>query len=307
MPAKNLKAHLDHIAFRDGIHMIYTLDEENTAERLFELAINLTTIKPSLLDKIDKLVADEQLNITGGDLTPKVKESDLLTTKQESRISIQEQLLQCLPSIGSIAATVLAEKDITLLDIYNGYEPTNLARFKYPTGNSIGLAKATKICECTKYFTSKSIASTKIQIRILSNIPQISKKTADSILKTVTLADIMSGIIKVETLKNITRGKTKLGQKAATNILHYLIGYVDEDIPLVKKKVPLVKKKVPTKKVPTKKVPTLDIPDIFSELLDDELPDDDLITIENPILPPKKSKKAERPPLKKIMLPPKEH
>jgi hypothetical protein len=90
-------------------------------------------------------------------------------------------------------------------------------------------------------------------------------------LKTVTLADIMGGVIDVEMLKNIPRGKTKLGQKAAVNILHYLIGRVEEDIPLVKKKVP------------TKKVPILDVPIL----------DDDMITIENPTLPPKKSKKQE--------------
>ena len=44
IPYKSLLAHLDHLQIRDGVHVIHTLDQEQTATRLFLLAVNYTTI-----------------------------------------------------------------------------------------------------------------------------------------------------------------------------------------------------------------------------------------------------------------------
>lgn len=60
IPAKNLRAHLDHIAFRDGVHMVYSRSMEDSAFRLFELAQNLCTIKPSMFTEIDDLIVEKQ-------------------------------------------------------------------------------------------------------------------------------------------------------------------------------------------------------------------------------------------------------
>jgi ERCC4-type nuclease len=231
MPVKNMRSHLDHIAFRDGIHFVYTLNEKGTAERLFELARNLTTIKPSMLTEIDDIIADTSSNAKTDDKdsgkcdTPNtaVDQSTILTEKQVSAVSVQEQLLMCLPSIGSVVATVMAEAGITLVKLYNGLTDEEVARLKYPTGNSVGLAKAKKICGNRKHMKSKSILSKKVQSRILSSIPLISKKTSSTILETVTFESIMEGNVDVTLLKDITRGKGKLGPKAAANILTNLL------------------------------------------------------------------------------------
>lgn len=223
MPVKNLRAHLDHIAFRDGIHLVYTLNQAGTAQRLFELAKNLASIRPSMLKEIDDIIS-EKANTDETKLeTDETDETNLLTAKQESSVSVQEQLLQCLPSVGSVVATVMAEAGITLLSLYNVIVPESLARYKYPTGNSIGLSKARRICGNRKHMIDTTIASKKVQVRILSAIPLIRKNTAEVILQTVSFSSIMDGAIDIEALKNIQRGKTKLGKKAASNIISSLL------------------------------------------------------------------------------------
>jgi ERCC4-type nuclease len=255
MPVKNLRAHLDHIAFRDGIHLMHTLNEKGTAERLFELARNITTIKPSMLTEIDHIIdekksknnadaepntscnnadaepntscnnadAEPNTSCNNADAEPNVDQSTILTEKQLSTVSTQEQLLMCLPSIGSVISTVMAESGITLIKLYNDLTYEEVARLKYPTGNSVGLVKAKKICGNRNHMNSESISSKKIQVRILSAIPLISKKTAVTILETFTFKSIMEGNVDITRLKYITRGKSKLGPKAATNILTNLL------------------------------------------------------------------------------------
>ena len=48
IPYKNLRAHLDHLAFRDTIHMIQTGSVSDTASRLCELCQNFLTNKELL-------------------------------------------------------------------------------------------------------------------------------------------------------------------------------------------------------------------------------------------------------------------
>jgi len=226
MPIKNLRAHLDHLAFRDGVHMIYTISQRGTAERIFELAKNLFTIRNTLT--IEHLEQPEQLEQPLEQPEhPTIEKNNnvhLLTLKQQSTISIQEQLLMCLPSIGSTIATVMAENNISLLDLYHGINPVIIARLKYPTGNSIGLIKANKIVNNKKYLIKTNKNDIKFQIRILSSIPLISKKTAAIILNNVLFKDILDNQITIEQLSQIDRSaKSKLGVKASSNILHYLL------------------------------------------------------------------------------------
>jgi len=216
MPYKNLRSHLDHLAFRDQVHMIYSKNQEHTAYRLFELAKNYATIKPSPF-----------LNISTTNTN-----QNKLTEKQVSIVSIQEQLLRCLPGIGSIIATILAEESITLYGIYHSlYTAEQIARFKYTSGGSIGLAKAQKIFDSKKILISKSTVNKKIQIRILCTIPLISKQTAEKILSIIEFKDIMEKNVTIDILKDIERSpKSKLGTKAASNIIEKLVPNVANEL-----------------------------------------------------------------------------
>jgi ERCC4-type nuclease len=231
LPVKNLRAHLDHLAIRDGIHMLYSKDLEYTANRLFELAYNYSTTK-EVIKNIDELESQKETSKeddskenskanTGGN------ESVQLTTKQdtaESKITINEQILRALPGVGSIISSVLAENGITLHKLY--YEPDvdTLASYKYATGATIGLVKMNKIITGVKRtFTSESEASHKARLRILSCIPLISKATAEKILGEINLLDIIDRSITADELAAFQKTeKTKLGAKAANNIVLYL-------------------------------------------------------------------------------------
>jgi ERCC4-type nuclease len=236
MPYKNLRAHLDHIAFRDNIHMIYTKDQSSTANRLFELARNYSTIKPSPFMQVEEMI--NKNTIVGGvngntdgstdneDKSNALGNTQELTKKQVSQISVQEQLLRCLPGVGSVVSTILAENNITLYSIYyQQHSAEEIARFKYTSGGSIGLAKAQKIHDCYKFLSeSKSELAKKTKLDILETIPGVSKDTAKKILSVVELKDIMEHNIDINVLKNIQRTeKTKLGESVAGKILHNLL------------------------------------------------------------------------------------
>ena len=268
MPVKNLRAHLDHLAFRDGMHMIYSLDEMGSADRLFEIARNLFTVKPSILKEIDSLITNQtenksnqmdniqpndtdnidKLNNTNNtDKSNKSDKSDKsdkseqiptggninkLTEKQANKLNIQEQLFKAFPCIGSVIATLLTENNISVMDIYNSTITADfIARLKYPTGNNIGLDKAKKICNIKKYLDDNNGDKyKKIQLKLLTSVPLISKKTAELIIEKITIKKIMNKQISLNDLKELKRDKSKLGIKASVNILTNLLNLNIEEI-----------------------------------------------------------------------------
>ncbi len=285
LPVRNLRAHLDHLAIRDGIHMVYSKDADYTAMRIFELASNYLTLS-EVLKEIDACEAETAIGTTRektsksantsksnientGNTNVKIstenaedtsliqiantqpantpntpdihpantstihtanistarpKEIDQLKNDMGVKKSINDQLLRCLPAIGSLTATTLAENEITVSKLYVGqYEISDIANIKYPSGSSIGLTKAKKIVEGTKkLIDSNSEASLKTKIKLLSVIPLISKNTAYIILQNISLSDILTGTVCLDDLANIRKTETiRLGNKAASNILTY--------------------------------------------------------------------------------------
>lgn len=231
IPSKNLRAHLDHLAIRDGVHMIYSADQDYTAMRLFELCNSYVTLKEPLKE-VDALIegGEEQDN------------TDELQSDMGVKTSIEEQLLRCLPGIGSIVSTVLAEAGVTIAKLYAGhYTIDQIAKLKYSSGAMIGIAKAKKIVEGTKkIIDSEAQANKKIQVRILSTISLISKASAEMILSQTKMSLIMSGGIDLDLLANVEKSaKAKVGPKAAQNILDALVAEPVE----VKTKAPIIAKR----------------------------------------------------------------
>ena len=62
VPYKALRSHLDHLAFRDGMHMVYSKDTEHTVERIVELVKNYLTITPSPLIALDIKESEDKRN-----------------------------------------------------------------------------------------------------------------------------------------------------------------------------------------------------------------------------------------------------
>ena len=298
LPVKNLRAHLDHLMFRDNIHIIYSKNELYTAERLFELGQNylsnkelmkrlgMEQTKPienksggfdiiikrsndkddkddkefsnytflfnalnaaddiynnseELSNKSDGILCEPNIqtekkepniqtekkepNIQTEYINDKIKGKDLLKVKQNIDLAIDQQILQCLACVGSCTAPLLSENNISLYTIYHKiHDCAYIANIKYSSGASIGLSKAKKITDCVSRINDNRYAKTRS--RILSSIPLISKKTAETILKQIKLSDILDQTADISELANIKKTeKIKLGNAAATNIIKYLI------------------------------------------------------------------------------------
>ena len=279
---------MDHLKIRNDVHVIHTADEQHTAERLYQLAANMLTIKPSIFgasdSNIDQLNKKHQLDDSG----------------------VQEKILKCLPSVGPIVSRALIDAGITFQKIYNGeFTADMIAQLKFPSGASLGIEKARKIV--SKTWLTSARCDKKRQ-SMLSSVPGISKVTASKILAVHSLRSIIDGQVSIETLQNIQRSeKSKLGKKASESIIKYLqcgqneeseTSYeskTEEKLKNVnksesKEKSKKVNKTGPKKKltVETEHIISNDSTSVFNYEL---LPTDD----NYPVTPPLKVKRAKKP------------
>lgn len=210
LPLKNLRSHLDHLSFRDGIHMFYSKDPEYTANRLFELAQNYLSMK-EVIKEIDSLDTVDSNDSS-------------LKEKQVTGIAVNEQLLRCIPGIGSVISAILAEEGITLPKLYmEKCSIDSIAGLKYTSGSLVGLDKAKKVCKIKDIIDSNSIANNKVKVRMLSSIPLISKSTAEKIIETVELSKVITGEVTCDEIAEIKKSeKIRIGPKAAKNITDVL-------------------------------------------------------------------------------------
>jgi ERCC4-type nuclease len=247
IPYKSLLAHLDHLMIRDDIHIIHSTNCEQTAERLFLLAWNFISIKPTVGAKENTVdIIEDTKDIE--DVKEDIKESndnewvsittredivdynnnnqiDLLTAKQEVKQATDEVLLKCFPAIGPVVSSVLIENKVRFRDVcLHKYRAEHYACMKYNTGQTIGLDRGKKIEQCHKYIDGSSISkiAQKVQLRVLESIPRMGK-SSHKILETYLLKDIIGGQITLEQLAAIqVSEKKKIGQALATNIISAL-------------------------------------------------------------------------------------
>lgn len=241
---KGLRSHLDHLVFRDQIHVMYAKNQEQTALRLFELAQNISTIrglgdivggmggsngKSKDKSKGKKSVDDDKNG--GTEMAEGEKEetiesnAGLLNEKVESKVNISAMVLQCLPQVGALTATVMSDASITLSDIASGKVTVDsLAALKYPTGAKIGLVKAGKIIKSAVKALNDTDEN-KTQIKLLSAVPRVTAQIASTIIDGYLFSEILSGVVTADHLREVVKENGKmLGPVAAGNIVKYLAG-----------------------------------------------------------------------------------
>ena len=201
IPHKSLRAHLDHVIFRDQVHVIHSLNKEGTAGRLYELVHNMDTLDRSL----------PMFQIEGG--------SEILHEKRDKPDNhILYDLWCCMPSITIRTAKLLAPR-ISILDfITNGIEKDKLAMIQYPSGMMIGKRAGTilRICNTT------SETNYRIYIAILASIPGISLATARAIFAGLSYDILRLREIDIEDLANIKKNeKRRVGIVSAAKIQKY--------------------------------------------------------------------------------------
>ena len=140
------------------------------------------------------------------------KDIDKLTEKQTKETDINMALLLCIPGIGFKTAEVLHSNNLTLYKIY----------YKYIEYGKIGIKEHKE--KCIESFKKDAKYNKDHNVKILSLIPQVSKKTAQLILTKTSLHNIFTQ--KKESEKLISEikktEKRKIGKIAAANIIKYL-------------------------------------------------------------------------------------
>lgn len=201
---KGLIAHLDHLIWRDNIHIIYAKDSSSSALRLFELCINLSTIKEDLTHSIG------------------VSNVSLLGSKFIFKSSIQAQMLACFPHVGSIIAEALTLHGWTLYKLLTQIEQSDIESLKYANGASMYYKTAEKIyLYICRIRNVKTKISARIGMKVLTCIKGVSSDTAETIIKVYPLMKLIQSV-SVDDLSELQRGKQKIGEKLANDILDVL-------------------------------------------------------------------------------------
>lgn len=219
IPHKNLRAHLDHLAIRDAVHMLYAKTCADTVHRIFELTRNYSTITPSLTTPIDLTFTQPHPS----EETPTIEEKtggneESLRTKHtpSDQLIISNMWCACKNITHNNVNTFMTQ--FKLKDLLLGTITKNdIAALKYPSGTTIGVARATTIL--------KSVASHQTHAKILAAIPSITLTTAKKILETITISDLLSPNNEQTTtlLANIKKTeKMKIGTVSAKKIIKFI-------------------------------------------------------------------------------------
>ena len=202
IPYKNLQAHLDHISFRDGIHMVRSENESDTARRIIEVIDNYSTIKPSMVEHLDK---------AGNEL------SYLISVVKTPELTYEHNLLRCLPCVGTILSDILLEHKLNLSTLFK--DESKLRDIKYDDGKSIGDKRISKIQSVIQLI--KRDKAVKCYIKILSCIPGISDKSAKYIANKYKFSELIK--MNEHDITLIKRGdESTIGPKIGGRIKKYI-------------------------------------------------------------------------------------
>lgn len=204
IPYKNLRSHLDHLAFRDNIHILHSKDKSDTIYRIVEIIQNYLSIKPS------PIMDDEYPPAIGG-------ETKLKEPIQTSDSHIISKIWSCIPNITERTATLFINKNYHISDLLLGnISKDEIYSMKYDT--CIIGKRSSKIWNLSRIIDSNN----KYFIKMLSKINGITKVTADIILKSISFEELLKGNVSIEILEQIKKTKSRtIGKKMATRILFY--------------------------------------------------------------------------------------
>lgn len=233
IPYKSLLSHLDHLMFRDNIHIIYSNDEEDTAVRLIELCNSYLTlnIKPTIgaggvsLEGVEGVSASSVENpggVDGQSIDGASTNIALLTTViPKTDLQIIYNLWCAIPQITTKTATLFIDANYHISDLILGkITKETISTIRYPNGTIIG-KRADKII---KIKDSDDPANYKHYCNIIAEIPGVTKKTAMIILMKATFDELITGHLSINELSLIKKTeKSKIGDSVAKKIYKFLV------------------------------------------------------------------------------------
>jgi ERCC4-type nuclease len=206
MPVANMQAHLDHLTMRDNIHIIFSLNEEDTAKRLHELIKNFLSLKSDVIQRF----LGAAVNIP----------TELTRAWPADDKKIIYDIWCSIPYVSPKTATILIDKYHIADFLLGNITTAELYVLTYTNGTIIG-KRANLITNAQQLDDEKN---NKIYINMIACVPRITKKTAELILNTIKLRDILENRTSKEVISAIPKGiKSTVGPAAAENILRFFI------------------------------------------------------------------------------------
>lgn len=220
VPYKNLRSHLDHLIFRDDIHVIHSKNQADTVERIVELVKNYLSIKPSpLLKYNNEENSDDEIKTAVNKLKVKTNISDECITYK---------IWTCIPNITEKTALLFINKNYHISELILGeITKEQIYALKYDNGYIIG-----KRSETIWNRSRINSYNNKYFIKMLTCINGVTKKTAKIILERISFKELLEGKISLEELSLIKKNEsitdTKIlkrhstvGSKASSLILKH--------------------------------------------------------------------------------------
>lgn len=204
---KSLRAHLDHLIFRDCIIELRSKNAYDTMTRLAEFGRNILTIagfKPAAPK--GPRTADQILGHARQNRAP-------------NEAQLRAGLWRCVPMISERSAPLFV--NYAIADLFAGrMKADEIAAWTLPGGGAarIGAARAAKICAVST-FTDAGVHA-----KILAAIPSISDSTAKIILSSFTFRDIICRWAECKTqIAALKRGKkAAVGERTCDLIEKFL-------------------------------------------------------------------------------------
>jgi ERCC4-type nuclease len=223
IPHKNLRAHLDHLAFRDSVHMLYSKSDADTAARVFEVAKNYATITPSMLvdAKLHEVGAisrevDAKLHEVGAK-SRQPEQPSLLRPKHVPNDALIISNMWCAcKNITNNNVNVFLNHPYKLKDLLLGAIPKkDIAVMQYTSGIMIGEKRALNIVKSARWSQTHA--------KMLAEIPSITIATAKKILEVISMEELLTLENAEDLLANIQKTeKTKIGKAAAKKIIKFI-------------------------------------------------------------------------------------
>jgi ERCC4-type nuclease len=211
VPYKALRSHLDHLSYRDGIHIAHSKNQKNTVERIYEIIQNYLTIKPSPLLEIDKLEISYE---------KKGNEEKLKEKIEETPEAVIYKLWCCFPNITEKTASLFILKGYHISDLILGkISKDDIYSMTYENGYVIG-KRSEKIWNGSRI---KDI-NNKYFINMMFQIKGISKKTAQIIIDNISISELLMGNITADSISKIKKTTSRMvGMKISNDLLQYLV------------------------------------------------------------------------------------
>ncbi len=209
MPFKNLQAHLDHLLFRDDIHVMYTRDGRGSMQRLFDFANNMTTIK-----HFDAFVASIGAAATTVSTPPVAPPLPVVAAESFDLVNIVANDADGIVDETSLPVEVDEKTDDADGDTADVIGDDEIALLLAANATTGGLELAT----ATKRTPMSDLA---IARNIMKHLSSVGPITAEALLDNgVTLKSLYTQRHDAATLSKIKKGTVPIGAKCAAKILN---------------------------------------------------------------------------------------